>query len=76
MADLLTARSIESYSPFQVIPPDLDEDSYRLKRQRWVDLLHIGYLLDRKVIHLSHGESRQAADRPPADAVAQAAHPG
>ncbi len=42
-----------------MIPPDLDEDSYRLKRQRWVDLLHIGYLLDRKVIHLSHGESRK-----------------
>jgi molybdate transport system ATP-binding protein len=58
-ADLLTARSIESYSPFQVIPPDLDEEGYRQKRQRWVDLLQIGYLLDRKVIHLSHGESRK-----------------
>jgi molybdate transport system ATP-binding protein len=58
-ADLLTGRSIESYSPFQVIPPDLDEDGYRQKTQRWVDLLQIGYLLDRKVIHLSHGESRK-----------------
>ncbi len=58
-ADLLAARSIESFSPFQVIPPDLDEDRYRIKRQRWVDLLQIGYLLDRKVIHLSHGESRK-----------------
>ena len=57
--DLLSARSIESYSPFQVIPPDLDEEGYRQKRQRWVDLLQIGYLLDRKVIHLSHGESRK-----------------
>jgi molybdate transport system ATP-binding protein len=58
-ADLLTARSIESFSPFQIVPPDLDEDGYRQKRQRWVDLLQIGYLLDRKVIHLSHGESRK-----------------
>ena len=58
-ADLLTARSIESYSPFQIVPPDLDEEGYRLKRQRWVDLLQIGYLLDRKIIHLSHGESRK-----------------
>ena len=58
-AELLTARSIESFSPFQVVPPDLDEEGYRLKRQRWVDLLQIGYLLERKVIHLSHGESRK-----------------
>ncbi len=58
-SDLLTARSMQSFSPFQVIPPDLDEEGYRLKRQRWVDLLKIGYLLDRKVIHLSHGESRK-----------------
>ena len=58
-ADLLTARSIESYSPFQVVPPELDEAGYQQKRQRWVDLLQIGYLLDRKVLHLSHGESRK-----------------
>ena len=58
-ADLLTARSIASFSPFQVVPPDLDEETTRQKSQRWVDLLQIGYLLDRKVIHLSHGESRK-----------------
>ena len=55
----MTARSIERYSPFQVVPPNLDEEGYRQKRQHWVDLLQIGYLLDRKVIHLSHGESRK-----------------
>jgi molybdate transport system ATP-binding protein len=58
-ADLLTARSMHSFSPFQVIAPNLDEEGARQKRQRWVDLLQIGYLLDRKVIHLSHGESRK-----------------
>jgi molybdate transport system ATP-binding protein len=58
-ADLLTARSMHNFSPFQVVPPDLDEEGSWLKRQRWVDLLKIGYLLDRKVIHLSHGETRK-----------------
>ncbi len=59
VADLLTADSIESRSPYRLDPPRVDAHTYEVRRRRAVRLLGIGHLLGRKVIHLSNGEGRK-----------------
>ena len=59
VADLLTGRSLEHFSPYQVDAPRVDETIYARRRDRAVSLLGLAELLDRRVIHLSNGETRK-----------------
>ncbi len=59
VADILTGKSIERISPFQVDPMKTAEETYRKRRDDTVALLGIEYLLDRKILHLSNGEARK-----------------
>jgi molybdate transport system ATP-binding protein len=59
VSHLLSAKSIEHRSPFETTPFSIDETFYEQKRRQVVDLFKLDYLLDRKIIHLSHGESRK-----------------
>ncbi|HJN53434.1 MAG: ATP-binding cassette domain-containing protein [Pseudomonadales bacterium] len=59
VSEFLTGRSIEGFTPFHVGPTNVDEAVYIHRRDEAVALLGIGYLLERKVVHLSNGESRK-----------------
>jgi molybdate transport system ATP-binding protein len=59
VAEVLSGQSIENISPYDVTPPKIDEVVYATRRAQAVELLRIGHLLDRKIIHLSHGEGRK-----------------
>ncbi|MBN1995086.1 MAG: ATP-binding cassette domain-containing protein, partial [Anaerolineae bacterium] len=59
VAELLTGESIERISPYDVSPLKVSRAVYGQRRQRAVDLLGMGSLLGRKVLHLSHGEARK-----------------
>ncbi|MCP4396391.1 MAG: ATP-binding cassette domain-containing protein [bacterium] len=59
VSELLTGKSIEHHSPFEVTPLKRSEDLYRQRREAAVTLLGIEYLLERKIIHVSHGEARK-----------------
>ncbi len=59
VAAFLTGERIERISPFEVTPLRTDETVYRGRREKAMALLGIEYLLDRKIIHLSNGESRK-----------------
>ena len=59
VSDLLTAQSIERLSPFEVSPYPIDEAGYRQKRAHVIALFKLDYLLNRNIIHISHGESRK-----------------
>ena len=59
VSELLTGKSIEHHSPFEVTPLKRSEDLYRQRREEAVKLLGIEYLLERKIIHVSHGEARK-----------------
>ena len=59
VSDLLTGKSIEHISSFQVGPTRVNKEIYRARRERAVNLLGIDYLLDRRLLHLSNGEARK-----------------
>ncbi|PID57415.1 hypothetical protein CSB45_07795 [candidate division KSB3 bacterium] len=59
VSELLTGKSIEHRSPFEVTPLRRPEALYQQRRDNAVKLLGIEYLLARKIIHLSHGEARK-----------------
>ncbi len=59
VSDLLTGKSIERISAYDVSPLKVSEAVYRGRRQKAVDLLGIEYLLGRKILHLSNGEARK-----------------
>ena len=59
VSHLLSTKSIEHHSPFETTPYTIDEALYEQKRRQVIDLFHLDYLLERKIIHLSHGESRK-----------------
>ena len=59
VSELLTGKSIEHRSPFEVTPLQRPEELYRQRREEAVTLLGIEYLLGRKIIHVSHGEARK-----------------
>jgi len=59
VSDLLTAKSIEHSSPYEVSPLKVSEEIYRVRRHKAIDLLGIEYLLRRKILHVSHGEARK-----------------
>ena len=59
VSELLTGKSIEHHSPYEVTPLRVPEEVYLERRQQALDLLEIHYLLDRKIIHVSHGEARK-----------------
>ena len=59
IADLLTGESIEHFSAYQVGPTRVSSEIYRQRRERAVDLLNIGHLLERRLLHLSNGEGRK-----------------
>jgi molybdate transport system ATP-binding protein len=59
VAELLSGQSIEHVSPYDMTPPTINEAVYAARRNQVLELLGIGYLLDRKIIHLSHGEGRK-----------------
>jgi molybdate transport system ATP-binding protein len=59
VADVLTGKSIENRLPFETAATVSDEPAYRKKREKAVALLGIEPLLDRKLLHLSHGEARK-----------------
>ncbi len=59
VSDLLTAKSIQYRSPYEVSQPIEDEEIYQQKRDYAVQLLKLDYLLERRIHTLSHGESRK-----------------
>lgn len=59
VSEFLSGRSIEGFTRFHVGPTNVDEETYRRRRDEAVALLGIEYLLERKVIHLSNGEGRK-----------------
>ncbi len=59
VGDMLTGKSLEHRSPFEVTPLTTPDDVYQTRREQAVALLGIEYLLDRKILHLSHGEGRK-----------------
>jgi molybdate transport system ATP-binding protein len=59
VAELLSGQSIEHVSPYDMTPYTINEAVYAARRTQVVELLGISYLLDRKIIHLSHGETRK-----------------
>ena len=59
VSDLLTGKSIERISPFDVTPMKVSDEVYRRRREKAVELLGIEYLLERKILHLSNGEGRK-----------------
>ena len=56
-AELLSGHSIEHVSPYDMTPYIINETVYAARRRQVVELLGISYLLNRKIIHLSHGEA-------------------
>ncbi|MDR3573801.1 MAG: ATP-binding cassette domain-containing protein [Anaerolineaceae bacterium] len=59
VADLLSAKGIQSRSPFEISPRLENEAAHLHKRDYAVQLLKLDDLLDRRVHTLSHGESRK-----------------
>ena len=59
VAEFLNWQNIEGRSPYEINPPSVDESIYAIRRAQAVALLGIGSLLDRSLIHLSHGEGRK-----------------
>jgi len=59
VSELLTGKSIEHTSSYEVSPLKVSEEIYRARRQKAIDLLGIEYLLERKILHVSHGEARK-----------------
>ncbi|GAK51349.1 ABC transporter related [Candidatus Moduliflexus flocculans] len=59
VGEMLTGKSLEHRSPFEVTPLSTPEDVYQTRREQAIALLGIEYLLDRKILHLSHGEGRK-----------------
>jgi len=59
VSEVLSGRSIEQFTRFHVGPTRTDESIYQQRRDQAVRLLDIEYLLDRKVTHLSNGETRK-----------------
>jgi len=57
VAELLRGQSIEHVSPYDMTPYTINETVYAARRTQVVELLGISYLLNRKIIHLSHGEA-------------------
>ena len=59
VGELLTADSIERISDCDVTPLRVPEEIYDARRERAVELLGIEHLMDRRIMHVSHGESRK-----------------
>jgi len=59
VSELLSGESIEHRSPYEVTPLHTDEAVYHTRRAAAIQLLGIDYLLPRKIVHVSHGESRK-----------------
>jgi molybdate transport system ATP-binding protein len=59
VAELLSFESIGGLSPHDKTAIQLDERIFRERQQYAVDVLGIGHLWERKILHLSHGESRK-----------------
>jgi len=59
VAELLSGKSLEQNSPYEVTASQTDESRYTARREQVVELLGISYLLNRKIIHVSHGEGRK-----------------
>ena len=59
VADFLTGRKIERISPFEVTPLRFTEAEYRVRRDSAVAMVGIEYLLERKILHLSNGETHK-----------------
>ena len=59
VAHLLSLESLVRRSPFEVSPPAVDETAYLRQRAFVMELFGLGKLLERKALHLSHGESRK-----------------
>jgi molybdate transport system ATP-binding protein len=59
VAEFLSGQAIEGRNPYEVSPQSVDESVYTAHRAQALAWLGIGSLLDRKLIHLSHGEGRK-----------------
>ena len=59
VSEILSGRRIEKMTRFHVGPTRTDESVYQKRRDDALQLLEIGHLLDRKVTHLSNGETRK-----------------
>lgn len=59
VGEMLTGKRFEHRSPFEVTPLATPEEMYQARREQAVALLGIDDLLDRKILHLSHGEGRK-----------------
>jgi molybdate transport system ATP-binding protein len=56
VAEFLNWQTIEGHSPYDMNPPGVDESIFATHRAQAVEMLGIAPLLNRKLIHLSHGE--------------------
>ncbi|MFZ0428927.1 MAG: ATP-binding cassette domain-containing protein, partial [Acidobacteriota bacterium] len=59
VGELLTGESVERISAYDVTPLKTSPGEYARRRERAVEQLGMEHLLERKVIHLSNGESRK-----------------
>jgi molybdate transport system ATP-binding protein len=59
VAAMLTRHSVEALNPYQVLPPAHDEAAYLARLERTVELFGLGPLLQRRVLHLSNGETQK-----------------
>lgn len=59
VAELLTGESLERVNPYDVTPLKVAPAVYQARRERALALLGIGYLLERKIVHVSNGEAQK-----------------
>src|SRR5512133_1111787 len=59
VTEFLNGESVDDRVTYDVNLPGMDEKDQSVRRAQAIELLGIGGLLDRKVIHLSNGEGRK-----------------
>jgi len=59
VAEFLDSQRVEQISPYDTMTVRIGETNARNRRDHVTALLGIEYLLERKILHLSHGESRK-----------------
>ncbi len=59
VAEFLSGESVDDRITYDVNLPGVDEKDLAIRRAQAVELLGIGHLLNRKLIHLSNGEGRK-----------------
>jgi molybdate transport system ATP-binding protein len=61
VTEFLNGESVDDRVTYDINPPGMDKKDQAMRRTHAIDLLEIGGLLDRKIIHLSYGEGRKVS---------------